>query len=53
MDDTPDILPITPLRTAGVLDDAELASLREATLTILEEVGVRGGSNDSFSLLAS
>jgi|GEM_PF-96920 len=37
---TPDILAITPLRTAGVLDEEQLASLKEATLTLLDEVGV-------------
>jgi len=37
---TPAILPLAPRRTDGVLDESQLTALREATMLILEEVGV-------------
>lgn len=49
---TPDLLPLTPRRTQGVLDEGQLASLREASMLILEEVGVHVPSAKARTIFA-
>ena len=49
---TPDLLPLTPRRTDGVLDEGQLTSLREASMLILEEVGVHVPSARARTIFA-
>lgn len=49
---TPDIQPLEPRRGLRVLNDLQLALLQEATLTLLEEVGVHVPSARALTLLA-
>jgi trimethylamine---corrinoid protein Co-methyltransferase len=49
---TPDIIALTPRRAAGVLGDARLEALKEASLRILDEVGVHVPSERARTILA-
>lgn len=48
---TPDLVTLTPMAGVRMLTDAQLATLKAATLTVLEEVGVHVPSARARTLL--